>query len=336
MAALKHAYRANSGGQSKALFWPLSYLEGTAMLIAYLDEFGHQGPYIRHDHKKFNTHPVFGYAGYLIPSHSVRQFGGYFEYVKEQLLDWEITQANAHPRRWEKKGSALFTTANIREYKDEINPATKRLYRKLGNLGGQLFFFGQEKPIGPVSVTKETSQEREEHCLIQAINRLGRIATKANEELLVIMDATDTDNRERAVATLGKTIYSKTNKDNRSIIEVPIQADSHLYGTIQFADWTCALLGRLTDYHFAERSQFAWSVDLCRDVFKRCSPSSNSIIWSNSTDHSLKCSPKHLINTTKFWEIAAEHEARNKRRMQGNQQMLQRIVSAGSLTYNGS
>ena len=51
MAALKHAYRANSGGQSKALFWPLSYLEGTAMLIAYLDEFGHQGPYIRHDHK---------------------------------------------------------------------------------------------------------------------------------------------------------------------------------------------------------------------------------------------------------------------------------------------
>ena len=52
MAALKHAYRANSGGQSKALFWPLSYLEGTAMLIAYLDEFGHQGPYIRHDHKK--------------------------------------------------------------------------------------------------------------------------------------------------------------------------------------------------------------------------------------------------------------------------------------------
>ncbi len=24
------------------------------MLIAYLDEFGHQGPYIRHDHKKFN------------------------------------------------------------------------------------------------------------------------------------------------------------------------------------------------------------------------------------------------------------------------------------------
>ena len=90
------------------------------MLIAYLDEFGHQGPYIRHDHKKFNTHPVFGYAGYLIPSHSVRQFGGYFEYVKEQLLDWEITQANAHPRRWEKKGSALFTTANIRVKRQNV------------------------------------------------------------------------------------------------------------------------------------------------------------------------------------------------------------------------
>ena len=78
----------------------------------------------------------------------------------------------------------------------------------MGSLDGQIFYYGQQKPLGPVSQTKETSQDRENHCLIQAINRLGSLASDKGERLLVIMDATDTDNRERAVATLGATIYS--------------------------------------------------------------------------------------------------------------------------------
>ena len=78
----------------------------------------------------------------------VRHFGGYFEHVKENLLAWEIERAGKHPRRWEKKGSTLLTTANINAYGSEI------------------------LPVGPVSQTHETSQAREEHCLIQAITRL--------------------------------------------------------------------------------------------------------------------------------------------------------------------
>ncbi|UQV54583.1 DUF3800 domain-containing protein [Corynebacterium pseudodiphtheriticum] len=62
------------------------------MLIAYLDEFGHQGPYISHSHPKFKTHPAFGYAGYVLPAENVRKFGGYFEHIKENLLQWEIQQ----------------------------------------------------------------------------------------------------------------------------------------------------------------------------------------------------------------------------------------------------
>lgn len=56
------------------------------MLIAYLDEFGHQGPYISHSHPKFKTHPAFGYAGYVLPAENVRKLGGYFEHIKENLL----------------------------------------------------------------------------------------------------------------------------------------------------------------------------------------------------------------------------------------------------------
>ncbi|MDY3126756.1 MAG: DUF3800 domain-containing protein [Corynebacterium sp.] len=300
------------------------------MLIAYLDEFGHQGPYIRHDHPKYNTHPVFGYAGYVLPADNVRELGGYFEYVKSQLLAWEISRSDEHPRRWEKKGSALLTTQNMERYGEDILPAFNRLFRKLGKLNGKLFFFGQQKPLGPVSQTHETSQDREEHCLIQAINRLGTFASSTNEKILVIMDATDTDNRERAVSTLGKTIYARQHKENRSIIEIPVQADSRLYGTIQLADWSCALLGRLTDYHFAESSGFAWSVDMARDIFRVCSPTNNSILWSNAPSKDSRCYPNQLLDTTRFWQVEARAESRKTHRAERNQHMLKKLVDAGS------
>ncbi|MEJ6013780.1 DUF3800 domain-containing protein [Corynebacterium sp. H127] len=300
------------------------------MLIAYLDEFGHQGPYIRHDHRKFNTHPCFGYAGYVLPADNVRRMGGYFKYVKEKLLAWEIERSDTPPDQWEKKGSALLTTANIDQYSDEILPALQRIYRKLGSFDGQIFFYGQQKPLGPVSETKETSQDRENHCLIQAINRLGTLASDRDERLMVIMDATDTDNRARAVATLGATIYSRHNKENRSIIEVPLQTESHLYSTVQMADWTCAILGRLTDYHFAEQSEFSWAVDLGRDIFRKSKPTSNSIIWSNAETKDSKCFPEQLVNATRFWEIEQRRESQRERKRLKNEGMIQRLISAGT------
>ncbi|WP_224400203.1 DUF3800 domain-containing protein [Corynebacterium poyangense] len=309
MAALKHTYRANSGGWNTSYDLAAELFKGNYMLIAYLDEFGHQGPYIRHDHRKYNTHPCFGYAGFVLPADNVRRMGGYVKYIKEKLLAWEIEHSGKPSDQWEKKGSALLTTTNIDQYSDEILPALQRIYRKLGNLDGPIFFYDQQKPIGPVSLTKKTSQDRENHCLIQAINRLGSFASDNDEQLLVIMDATDTDNRERAVATLGATIYSRNNKENRSIIEIPLQTESHLYNTVQMADWTCALLGRLTDHHFAEQSEFSWAVDLGRDVFQVSKPTPNSIIWSNAKTKNSKCLPQQLVNATRFWEIEQRRES---------------------------
>lgn len=300
------------------------------MLIAYLDEFGHQGPFISHDHEKYNTHPCFGYAGYVLPAENVRKLGSHFKYVKEQLLAWEIEQSDIPPDQWEKKGSQLLTTKNISNYGNEINPSLSRIFRKLGDLDGRIFFFGQQKRTGPVSVTKETSQERENHCLIQAISRLGRYASETGEELMVIMDATDTRNRERAVATLGATIYSREHKDTNSIIEIPLQTESHLYGTIQLADWTCALLARLTDYHFAQEREFSWSVDLGRDLFRRAAPTNNSIIWTNAASKDSKCFPKELVDATPFREKDRRRRSRKDIKRKRNQAMVQRLISAGS------
>ena len=35
------------------------------MLFAYIDEIGEAGAFISKDHKRFNTSPVFGYAGFV-------------------------------------------------------------------------------------------------------------------------------------------------------------------------------------------------------------------------------------------------------------------------------
>lgn len=110
------------------------------MLIVYLDEFGHVGPYISPKHKKYHENPVFGYGGFVIPEVEVRRFGGYFEHIKERLLAEEIRAANVHPRRWEKKGASLLTTKNYNKYGSEMIPALKRISRELKRSRGNVFF----------------------------------------------------------------------------------------------------------------------------------------------------------------------------------------------------
>ncbi|MFJ4210199.1 DUF3800 domain-containing protein [Paenarthrobacter sp. NPDC089675] len=67
------------------------------MLIAYLDEFGHVGPYVSRDHAKYKDHPVFGYAGYIIPAQHARYFGAEFLRVKRTLFKTEIEQDSSPP-----------------------------------------------------------------------------------------------------------------------------------------------------------------------------------------------------------------------------------------------
>jgi hypothetical protein len=50
--------------------------------VAYLDEFGHIGPYVSRQHSKYNDSPVFGLGGFLIPVEEVREFAIYFYKLK--------------------------------------------------------------------------------------------------------------------------------------------------------------------------------------------------------------------------------------------------------------
>ena len=46
--------------------------------IAYLDEFGHIGPYISRKHPKHNDSPVFGLAGFVLPLDKARGIATWF------------------------------------------------------------------------------------------------------------------------------------------------------------------------------------------------------------------------------------------------------------------
>src|SRR5262245_36938514 len=61
--------------------------------IAYLDEFGHIGPFVSRTHPKHNASPVFGLGGLLLPVDRVRPFATWFYQLKCNLLAFEIERA---------------------------------------------------------------------------------------------------------------------------------------------------------------------------------------------------------------------------------------------------
>lgn len=236
------------------------------VLLAYLDEFGHVGPYISSRHPRFNTHPAFGYGGFILPADHAREFAAYFEHVKENLLAFEIQQANAHPRRWEKKGASLLTSRNMEVYGDEVRRALAGLARRLAKLGGRLTFHGQIKPIGSAVETGQSAADRSAQTLKQAIIRLARYADERRESIMIFMDSVDAKPRLEAVMAAASFIYRAHSPELRRVVEIPMQLESHFYATTQYADWLCALISRASQFHLAADAEFEWAprlLDAC-------------------------------------------------------------------------
>lgn len=239
------------------------------MLVAYLDEFGHIGPYVSHDHQRHHTHPAFGYGGFVMPVEGVRPFGGLFEYLKARLFEPEILRDGAHPKQWEKKGSSLFTTRNHVNYGDEIRPALRRLSRKLHSVDGQIVYYGQEKPVGDELATGESAANRSQHMLINSVRHLCKYADKRRERIMIFLDAVDSKPRLEAVRAMGGFIYGDDDPALKRVIEVPMQLESKHYGMVQYADWVCGLIGRTSHFHLVPGSEFSWAPRVLRDDMLR-------------------------------------------------------------------
>jgi len=280
------------------------------VLLAYLDEFGHIGPYISLEHRKYNQHPAFGYAGFVVPASNVREFGASFEHFKERQFRAAIRESGANPHGWERKGAEMFTTGSFNKYPENMEMVS-HLVQRLHQLGGRTYFYGQVKPVGSEKETGESARARNGHALQQSLIWLAAYADAQNERLLVFVDRTDRAVREAAIDDMAKAIYGKLRPELSRIVQVPTELESHRYGTIQFADWLAAAVSRASHYHLAYGSEFSWAPAQFRRIFAD-SAIRQSRIWLR--DEKEKVTVKALGKTQPWREFSAAKKQADRHR----------------------
>ncbi len=208
--------------------------------FAYLDEFGHVGPYVARDHLQYKTNPVFGLAGFVLPADEVRGFGTWFFRRKCELLHSDIERSGEHPARWEKKGSSLYTVNNVKKYRP-LRDFTNRLLNKIEALGGFVFYVGTQK-IGPPQT--HNSNGLYASIFEEAIKRIDQFCADCDppENFALILD--EHQLRSTLITQAVQSMY-RQKEQRRYLIEPPFQVESHRYQTLQAADWIAGLVGRL-------------------------------------------------------------------------------------------
>jgi ribosomal protein S27AE len=210
-----------------------------SIYVAYLDEFGHVGPFISRTHELHNTSPVFGFGGIVLPLQRVRSFASFFYRLKCNLLAYEIGRAGVPPYQWEKKGASLYTTRNVLKYA-ELRHATARLLNRIKRDQGMVFYVGVEKARSP---DEHDAKQLYQTLLTEAIGRLDDFCDRCGSSFIAVLDEhRDRRAREELVAAVSSEMFGASRL--ACLIEPPIQAESHLFQTLQCADWICGLVGR--------------------------------------------------------------------------------------------
>jgi Protein of unknown function (DUF3800) len=226
------------------------------LYVAYLDEFGHVGPFVSRTDDRYNDSPVFGIGGFVLPHTATREFSGWFYRLRNQLLSFEIERSGLPPSRWEKKGSSLFTTLNVERY-PELTRAMKRILNKVRSLDGFVVYVGFEKDAPSPDMT---SHRLYAGVLRRILMRLERACRERNAEFLVILDDNDRDFSRDVILKKAQQVMFGEDACTR-LIEVPLQVESIIYPSVQCADWICGLLGRYGSYVVRpdEFGAFSWA-----------------------------------------------------------------------------
>lgn len=208
--------------------------------FAYLDEFGHIGPYVSRRARRYRESPVFGLAGFVLSSEVVRGFGTWFFQRKCELLAFEIERSGKHPALWEKKGASLYTVRNVTQY-PELRKFTNRLFNKIETLGGFVFYVGLKK-TAPRGHNSNTLYAR---VFLEAIKRIdGFCEEDCNPPGNFILILDEHDQRSTLITAAARSMYARKER-RRHLIEPPVHLESHRYQTLQAADWIAGLVGRL-------------------------------------------------------------------------------------------
>ncbi len=228
------------------------------MLLAYIDEIGETGAFVSRADKRFNTSPAFGYAGFVVWAEQARRFGQIFTEEKRKLFASEIA-ASDHPSQWEKKGSEIFHRTTLQRFPQQVR-VFNGLVRRLRSLGGQLFYYADEKQCGTPKQTGLDTDARESAAMRETLNRLARHADEQDQHLLVMMDQVNEKQRVARMPTMYAHMFSRAGEfeEMKRIVEPPMHIDSAVSSNIQFADWVAACVSRAIDYQLIESSEYGW------------------------------------------------------------------------------
>lgn len=237
--------------------------KGLCLLLAYIDEIGSPGAFIHPTHKRFADSPSFGYGGFIIPEANARRFGAFFADRKKEFFVNDIPEGR-DPGRWERKGSDLLY-ARVQKERPQNLRLLGTLISKLRQLGGHLFYYSEEKPIGTPRETNcgpEEWKEREQVSMRETLNRIARHAHHQDQSVMVMMDQINEKSRKQRLPEMYAHILGRATdfREMRRIIEPPMHIDSELSANIQFADWVCALVKRAIEYQLVPDSRYSWLV----------------------------------------------------------------------------
>lgn len=228
------------------------------MLLAYIDEIGETGAFVSRTDRRFNTSPAFGYGGFIIPAANSRRFGSEFTIEKRRRFAHEFEDAHDQGR-WEVKGSDVFQVHTASRRPENIRIFTS-LVTRLRSLGGHLFYYADEKPIGTPKQTNLDKDERQRDAMRETLNRIARHADNRNQEVLVIFDAVNEKERAAHVGNSYAHIFARSSDfpEMGLLVEPPMHVDSRLSSNVQFADWVAAFVGRCIDWQLISDSRYEW------------------------------------------------------------------------------
>lgn len=208
------------------------------MYFAYLDEFGHIGPYVGRKNRKHNESPVFGLAGILLPEQSIRPFATFFLKQKETHFKHDLENSRKMAAKWEKKGTSFIRPKTMKQY-PETRRLLHRVLNKVDQLGGAVFYYGREKKRGLHDDLNPTGLYTT--CLAHALRRIDQFCDQRNETFITVIDQHSA--RKELLECAAKTMFGSN--PCRRLASPPFEVESYLNQNIQAADWIATLLGRL-------------------------------------------------------------------------------------------
>ncbi|MHC2462080.1 DUF3800 domain-containing protein [Bradyrhizobium embrapense] len=210
------------------------------MLFVYLDEFGHIGPYFGRAHPNYNSSPVFGIAGVILPESAIRPFASFFLQRKSELLGFEIEKSKKPAYQWEKHGSNLYTAKSILRY-PEIGRTSFRILNRINKSGGKIFYFGKQKIAGTEAVNPTGLYKT---VFSNAIRKLEAYSAERKENFVIVVD--EHTARKELLDTAAKTMFGQDPAFH--LASPPFEVESHLNQNVQAADWVAAIIGKLWNY----------------------------------------------------------------------------------------